>query len=316
MFGVRYDPNAANVVNKKLISIDKILSRKRRISLASISSNDDENDEKMELESQNGSEIDEKNKQEDESSRDSESDSESDSEKENTHVLKSNSIEDGIEEEEDSSSDDEENTHSKKSDLIEDGIESDMENESIQNDEKYLSKHESIFKRLQKVARRQERKDADGDEILEDEDEEVEIEKRDLQPLPQPSLPRDKRLISNSTHLKNLDWLASPIYALPQDTKSFGDFKLSSFMIKNLQSQGFENAFSVQIAVLDIMLQDAAKNELQPDIMGDILVNASTGSGKTLAYTIPIIESLHSRVVPRVRAIILVAFELMNYTDQ
>jgi ATP-dependent RNA helicase DDX51/DBP6 len=304
MFGVRYDPNAVNVVNKKQISIDKILSRKRRISLASISSNDDEHDDKKELQSQHGSEIDEKNEQEVESSSDSDSDS--DSEKKNTNVLKLNSIEDGLEEEEESSSYDEENTHSGKSDLIEDGIESDMENESVQNDEKYLSKHESIFKRLQKVARRQESKDADGDEILEAEDEEAEIEKRDLQPLPQPSLPRDKRLISNSTHLKNLDWLASPIYALPQDTKSFSDFKLSSFMIKNLQSQGFENAFSVQIAVLDMMLQDAAKNELRPDIMGDILVNASTGSGKTLAYSIPIIESLHSRVVPRVRAIILV----------
>ena len=35
----------------------------------------------------------------------------------------------------------------------------------------------------------------------------------------------------------------------------------------------------------------------------DICVSAPTGSGKTLAFVLPIIQSLKTRVVPRVRAL-------------
>lgn len=37
----------------------------------------------------------------------------------------------------------------------------------------------------------------------------------------------------------------------------------------------------------------------------DVLVNAPTGSGKTLAYALPILHALSSRVVPRLRALVL-----------
>ena len=35
----------------------------------------------------------------------------------------------------------------------------------------------------------------------------------------------------------------------------------------------------------------------------DICVSAPTGSGKTLAFVLPIVQSLKTRVVPRVRAL-------------
>lgn len=39
---------------------------------------------------------------------------------------------------------------------------------------------------------------------------------------------------------------------------------------------------------------------------GDVCISAPTGSGKTLAYVLPIVQCLLTRVVPRVRALVLV----------
>lgn len=169
-------------------------------------------------------------------------------------------------------------------------------------DQDYIHKHQAIFNKF---------KQSTESEVIEQEHEENEeenknIEQHSLVPLPQPALPRDRKLSSVSTHTKNLDWLTKPQYASPQDKEPFTNFKLSSFMIKSLEKMGFTEAFSVQISVLKMMLPEIEAQKLKPDRVGDILVNASTGSGKTLAYLIPIIESLHRRVVPRVRAIILV----------
>ena len=44
---------------------------------------------------------------------------------------------------------------------------------------------------------------------------------------------------------------------------------------------------------------------LTKTISNDICVSASTGSGKTLAYCVPIIEALLHRVIPRLRAIVI-----------
>ncbi len=182
---------------------------------------------------------------------------------------------------------------------VDDNMEIDLQPEV---DPDYIHKHQAIFNKF---------KQSTESEAIEQEKEEVEeedanIEQHSLVPLPQPALPRDRKLSSVSTHTKNLDWLTKPQYASPLDKKAFTDFKLSSFMIKNLEKMGFTEAFSVQISVLNMMLPEIEAQKLKPDRVGDILVNASTGSGKTLAYLIPIIESLYRRVVPRVRVIILV----------
>ncbi|KHC77218.1 ATP-dependent RNA helicase DBP6 [Candida albicans SC5314] len=169
-------------------------------------------------------------------------------------------------------------------------------------DPDYIHKHQTIFNKF-KQSTESETIEQDKEE---DGEEDANIEQHSLVPLPQPALPRDRKLSSVSTHTKNLDWLTKPQYASPSDKKAFTDFKSSSFMIKNLEKMGFTEAFSVQISVLNMMLPEIEAQKLKPDRVGDILVNASTGSGKTLAYSIPIIESLYRRVVPRVRAIILV----------
>lgn len=182
---------------------------------------------------------------------------------------------------------------------VDDNMEIDLQPEV---DPDYIHKHQAIFNKF-KQSTESETIEQDKEE---DGEEDANIEQHSLVPLPQPALPRDRKLSSVSTHTKNLDWLTKPQYASPLDKKAFTDFKLSSFMIKNLEKMGFTEAFSVQISVLNMMLPEIEAQKLKPDRVGDILVNASTGSGKTLAYLIPIIESLYRRVVPRVRAIILV----------
>ncbi|CAK9437480.1 uncharacterized protein LODBEIA_P18580 [Lodderomyces beijingensis] len=163
----------------------------------------------------------------------------------------------------------------------------------------YETKHQSVFDKFKQSAARDTKQDST-------EDVEEEIETQDLAPLPQPQLPRDRRLQSTSHYLKNLDWLTKPEYISTTETKPFSAYALSPSMVKNLETLAFDNAFAVQVGVLNKMIPELGANKIQPDAFGDVLVNASTGSGKTLAYSIPVIESLRDRVVPRVRAIVLV----------
>jgi ATP-dependent RNA helicase DDX51/DBP6 len=68
------------------------------------------------------------------------------------------------------------------------------------------------------------------------------------------------------------------------------------FLLSNLNQCGFEFPFPVQSAVLSSFFSSDT----------DLAIGFPTGSGKTLAYLIPIISQLHSRVVPRLRAVIVV----------
>lgn len=210
----------------------------------------------------------------------------------------------------DSDSDSDESVKSKQDEQIEeekeveksdpsDKMEIDEPIEPRESDPDYLKKHASVFQKFKSA----QTKDVDMDT---EKPEEEEVEKQDLAPLPQPELPVDVTLRSTQTHLKSLDWLAKPIYASPEQTAPFSEFGISQNLRSNIEALGFKDAFSVQVSVYKMLLEDIKKNKLSPDFRGDILVNASTGSGKTLAYCVPIIEALHNRIVPRVRAVILV----------
>ena len=77
---------------------------------------------------------------------------------------------------------------------------------------------------------------------------------------------------------------------------------LSEVLITALERHGIDALFPVQAAVVPEVIAGAR----QPCHPGDVCVSAPTGSGKTLAYALPIIQCLHKRVVPRVRAMIVV----------
>ncbi|KAL0065260.1 ATP-dependent RNA helicase dbp6 [Marasmius tenuissimus] len=83
---------------------------------------------------------------------------------------------------------------------------------------------------------------------------------------------------------------------------------LSEEMRKRLHDLGITELFAVQTALLPFLLPSNPwqKALYQPyDPPRDICVSAPTGSGKTLAYAIPIIEILSTRIVTRLRALIV-----------
>ncbi|KAK9453132.1 P-loop containing nucleoside triphosphate hydrolase protein [Dipodascopsis uninucleata] len=127
-----------------------------------------------------------------------------------------------------------------------------------------------------------------------------------LQPLPVPDTAdtRSNRNKAVETSKSEDDWIVEPTYVRQDASKKFTQLGLSEKMLAALKSLGISKAFAVQTAVIPLLLAEDA--ELCPDAREAVLVNAATGSGKTLAYSIPVVESLTGRVVPRIRAIVVV----------
>lgn len=123
----------------------------------------------------------------------------------------------------------------------------------------------------------------------------------ELIPLPQP-----KPVASKKSAISEIPrWMAKPTFISVDSSCSFEEFALSRNTLKNLSNLGFQHAFAVQTKVIG-QLMDDFKDGVSPDRKRDVLVNSFTGSGKTLAYSIPVVEALKDRVVPRVRALIIV----------
>ncbi|KDQ19346.1 hypothetical protein BOTBODRAFT_62759 [Botryobasidium botryosum FD-172 SS1] len=84
--------------------------------------------------------------------------------------------------------------------------------------------------------------------------------------------------------------------------------RLSEKTRKRLGELGISELFAVQTALLPFLLPLPPARALlySPyEPLRDVCVSAPTGSGKTLAYALPILETLSSRVVTRLRALIV-----------
>ncbi|KAK9479581.1 P-loop containing nucleoside triphosphate hydrolase protein [Lipomyces japonicus] len=130
---------------------------------------------------------------------------------------------------------------------------------------------------------------------------EKEVKVQDVQglvPLPQPD-PAKRRLITAQADT----WMTDPIYVKTSSQKAFEKLGLSEKMLNNLKSMGIQTAFAVQTSVIPTIMSDS--QSLAPDPKAPILVNAATGSGKTLAYGVPVVEVLSHRIVPRIRALVI-----------
>ncbi|ANB11108.1 Dbp6p [Sugiyamaella lignohabitans] len=177
-------------------------------------------------------------------------------------------------------------------------------------------KYSAVFKRFQDIASKaaknnvrtsrladQEAISKDSENNQEEPDEEEIPEVNELVPLPQ--IARKKE--SSKKHKEPPKWITEPIIIPLNASKPFAEYEkehlLSARMVKVLQSLNYESAFAVQTGVCPVLLKDS--QSIAPDPLPDVLVNAYTGSGKTLAYGIPIVEALSKRVVPRIRALIL-----------
>lgn len=285
MFGGRYDPLALTSAAKTNI-LDRFRKRQREPESDSESEdNNEENNDDME----------------DSSSSD---DDAMDVDEDEVEV----NAKDPIDETNDASSSEatssssSESSESSESESLESDSDSDSESEATTNTDPIdiPLKHQHILNKFHQAAAQSTQ---EADDIEEDEPE-PEVELAPLEPMPQPALPRDKKLHTVKLQA-NLDWLTEAHYVDPSRTVAFKDLGVSENTTKNLAKMGFTEAFSVQVAVLEHF----ASLKLvvpRPDVKGDLLVNAATGSGKTLAYTVPIVELLQSRVVPRVRAVVIV----------
>lgn len=110
------------------------------------------------------------------------------------------------------------------------------------------------------------------------------------------------------------DWLASP-NQISADLESeqcpieeMCNF-LSENLLTNLKANDVSVFFPVQKAVIPCLATDISKFGLSNSAImrpRDLCVSAPTGSGKTLAYVLPIIQSLHKRLVPKIRALVVV----------
>ncbi|KAI8850926.1 P-loop containing nucleoside triphosphate hydrolase protein [Chytridium lagenaria] len=96
---------------------------------------------------------------------------------------------------------------------------------------------------------------------------------------------------------------------------------LSPRTIARLEAMGIPHLFPVQQAILPKLLKSRYGTSSLPKatlstetdataparhlVLGDLCVSAPTGSGKTLAFALPILEALSSRIITRLRALIV-----------
>ncbi|KAI9845909.1 MAG: ATP-dependent RNA helicase dbp6 [Sclerophora amabilis] len=165
------------------------------------------------------------------------------------------------------------------------------------------SKHKSVYAKYQRSALMAQ-KLAQDDSTTSDSDRlreggiEDNPDLRGLEPFPQPEQVPDAPFKPNYSALPF--WLANPITVSSEDKISFQELPLDSRAVDILQSKGFKEASAVQSAILPLLLPGPNYHK------GDLCISAPTGSGKTLAYVLPIIESLRTRVVTRLKALIIV----------
>uniref|UniRef100_A0A0B6ZF66 ATP-dependent RNA helicase n=1 Tax=Arion vulgaris TaxID=1028688 RepID=A0A0B6ZF66_9EUPU len=105
------------------------------------------------------------------------------------------------------------------------------------------------------------------------------------------------------------DWLRLPILIKEEGVTDFAGIpSLDSNLIQKLKDNGLENCFPVQLTVIPELLAQCKYGIYGGDAgfrPRDICVSAPTGSGKTLTFVLPIIQALQDRVVPHVRALVI-----------
>nr|XP_031826513.1 probable ATP-dependent RNA helicase Dbp73D [Nomia melanderi] len=105
------------------------------------------------------------------------------------------------------------------------------------------------------------------------------------------------------------DWLANPeVISIDLNSgPSIEEFNtvLDSKLIEHLKNNGICKLFPVQASMLSWLLK-CNEDRQQGWWVRDTCVSAPTGSGKTLAYILPIVQILQSRLVPKIRSLVVV----------
>jgi hypothetical protein len=83
-------------------------------------------------------------------------------------------------------------------------------------------------------------------------------------------------------------------------------FKLPNFLMDNLQRDGYAHFFPIQCLIVpDLMASERRRTSSQHLRSRDVCCASPTGSGKTLAFVIPILQALHTRILPRLSALVV-----------
>ncbi|KAL9601529.1 MAG: hypothetical protein Q9219_002481 [cf. Caloplaca sp. 3 TL-2023] len=161
------------------------------------------------------------------------------------------------------------------------------------------SKHTSILSKYQKSIKAT-TKAAENDSDKQDKQQAVTIspETHGLQPIPQPQQVLDATPASSLSALPA--WLANPTFAAEAESIPFHTLPLNPSVQESLKAKGFTEAFTIQAAVLPLLLPSVRQHH------GDLCISAHTGSGKTLAYTLPMVEALRDKPIRRLRGLIVV----------
>ncbi|KAI4122615.1 MAG: hypothetical protein LQ338_005709 [Usnochroma carphineum] len=126
-----------------------------------------------------------------------------------------------------------------------------------------------------------------------------------LTPIPQPPQVPDAARPSAFAALPS--WLTEPVVAASAEAVAFDTLRLDPSILKALRARGFTEAFTIQAAVLPLLLPGEQQHH------GDLCISASTGSGKTLAYALPMVEALRDKPIRRLRGLVVVPTrELVN----
>ena len=131
------------------------------------------------------------------------------------------------------------------------------------------------------------------------------VEKHGLTPLPQPAQAEEGPQVSTSSALP--EWMRAPTIARASVAHPFEQFgnegSMGGKVVSNLLKGGISDANGLQTAILPMLL---AGHQGPERYVGDICISAATGSGKTLAYALPMVETLRSKAVTRLRGLIIV----------
>lgn len=165
--------------------------------------------------------------------------------------------------------------------------------DSANDSDDALSKHKSIRQKLSKVRIKALEPTPTTEPTPTGDEPTVSV---GLEPLPQPAVTKTAKYSTTLTSSLPA-WLASPTVVNPTTTVPFINMSgLSPKILSRLDTLQLPYAFAVQTAVIPLLLGDG----------GDVCISAATGSGKTLSYILPIVQSLSTRVVTRLRAVVVV----------
>ena len=176
-------------------------------------------------------------------------------------------------------------------------------NEIVHRNFEVRDRHKAVLDKYEKAAKKSADLAGESAVVAEDDDGErqedaMEIEMHGLEPLPQPAQVKENPKVSSFSALP--EWIQAPALASSAVTVPFKDFALHKEIITSLEKSGCSATFAIQSAVLPMLLPGPKQHS------GDICISAATGSGKTLAYVLPIVQSLRSRPVTRLRGLIVV----------